>query len=232
MSYSTEDILTVFSRLSSSSNGLSDEEARRRLKQSGKNRLNPEIKISFGFKIIAQLLDPMLSLLLALSAISAVFVIIDGQYPYEFLVVAAIIIINAVIVVLQRQKSDKILHDLQSKTAKQSYVLRDGVKTLVYSEDIVVGDVIILSPGTVIPADARIFECTNLQVEESAIRSSNAYPINKYRTQIFGVTDRELYVTDRNNMVYMGSTVVSGSGLAVVTATGLSTYLGKTYDIV
>ena len=107
MSYSTEDILTVFSRLSSSSNGLSDEEARRRLKQSGKNRLNPEIKISFGFKIIAQLLDPMLSLLLALSAISAVFVIIDGQYPYEFLVVAAIIIINAVIVVLQRQKSDK-----------------------------------------------------------------------------------------------------------------------------
>lgn len=232
MSYSTEDILTVFSRLSSSSNGLSDEEARRRLKQSGKNRLNPEIKISFGFKIIAQLLDPMLSLLLALSAISAVFVIIDGQYPYEFLVVAAIIIINAVIVVLQRQKSDKILHDLQSKTAKQSYVLRDGVKTLIYSEDIVVGDVILLSPGTVVPADARIFDCTNLQVEESGVRSSNAYPINKYRTQIFGVTDRELYVTDRNNMVYMGSTVVSGSGLAVVTATGLSTYLGKTYDIV
>ncbi len=232
MSYSTEDILTVFSRLSSSSNGLSDEEAQRRLKQSGKNRLNPEIKISFGFKIIAQLLDPSLSLLLALSAISAVFVIIDGQYPYEFLVVAAIIIINAVIVVLQRQKSDKILHDLQSRTAKQSYVLRDGVKTLIYSEDIVVGDVILLSPGTVIPADARIFECTALKVEESAIRSSNAYPINKYRTQIFGITDRELYVTDRNNMVYMGSTVISGSGLAVVTATGLSTYLGKTYDIV
>lgn len=232
MSYSTEDILTVFSRLSSSSNGLSDEEARRRLKRDGQNRLNPEIKISFGFKIIAQLLDPMLSLLLALSAISAVFVIIDGKYPYEFLVVAAIIIINAVIVVLQRQKSDKILHDLQSKTAKQSYVLRDGVKTLIYSEDIVVGDVILLSPGTVVPADARIFDCTNLQVEESGVRSSNAYPINKYRTQIFGVTDRELYLTDRNNMVYMGSTVISGSGLAVVTATGLSTYLGKTYDIV
>ena len=232
MSYSTDDILSVFAHLGSSSNGLTQQEAQQRLKRNGKNRLNPEIKVSFGFKIIAQLLDPMLSLLLALSAISAVFVIIDGEYPYEFLVVAGIIIINAVIVVLQRQKSDRILHDLQERTAKKSFVLRSGVKTEINSEDIVVGDVIFLSEGCVVPADARVFECSELKVEESRIRESAAFPINKYKTQIFGVSDSELYVSDRNNMVYNGSTVVSGSGLAVVTATGLATYLGKTYDIV
>lgn len=232
MSCSTDDILSVFAHLGSSSNGLTQQEAQQRLKRGGKNRLNPEIKVSFGFKIIAQLLDPMLSLLLALSAISAVFVIIDGEYPYEFLAVSGIIIINAIIVVLQRQKSDRILHDLQERTAKKSFVLRSGVKTEINSEDIVVGDVIFLSAGSVVPADARIFECTELKVEESCIRESKAFPINKYKTQIFGISDSELYVNDRNNMVYNGSTVISGSGLAVVTATGLSTYLGKTYDIV
>lgn len=232
MSYSTDDILSVFAHLGSSSNGLTQQEAQQRLKRGGKNRLNPEIKVSFGFKIIAQLLDPMLSLLLALSAISAVFVIIDGEYPYEFLAVSGIIIINAIIVVLQRQKSDRILHDLQERTAKKSSVLRSGVKTEINSEDIVVGDVIFLEAGAVVPADARVFECSELKVEESCIRESKAFPINKYKTQIFGVSDNELYVSDRNNMVYNGSTVISGSGLAVVTATGLSTYLGKTYDIV
>ena len=231
LSFYTEDTTAVLNKLKSSLNGLSSSEAQERLSRDKKNTIRQEQKTSYVYNLVSQLLEPMTSLLIGIAGITAVWEILSGEYPSEFLVILGIILLNAVVVVSRNSRSDKKLNEVLERTKCTCAVIRNGVPIEINSEDIVVGDVVILSPSTVIPADMRIIEANDLRVEQSKITGRKEVE-NKYAGTILGITDAELNISSRNNTVYMGSRVVSGSGKGVVTATGLNTQLGHSFDVV
>lgn len=134
---------------------------------------------------------------------------------------------NAILGVVQESKAEKAIEALQEMAAATSKVERDGKVMQIKSEDLVVGDVIILEAGDAVPADARIIESASLKIEEAAL-TGESVPVNKF-IDIINLKDAEKDVPlgDRKNMMYMGSSVVYGRGRAVVTATGMDTEMGK-----
>ncbi|MBQ8344221.1 MAG: cation-translocating P-type ATPase, partial [Clostridia bacterium] len=139
-----------------------------------------------------------------------------------------VVILNAVLGVLQESKAEKAIEALKEMTAAKSKVIRGGVLMNVASEDLVVGDVIVLEAGDAVPADARIIECASLKVEEAALTGESVPVIKQVDALSEGEDDTPL--GDRKNMLYMGSTVVYGRAKAVVCACGMDTEMGKIAD--
>ena len=137
--------------------------------------------------------------------------------------------LNAVLGVYQESKAEKAIEALQAMSSATSRVLRGGMVRLVKSEELVVGDVVLLEAGDAVPADARVIECASLQAEEAAL-TGESVPVNKQVETIEDLTGKECPLGDRVNMVYMGSTIVYGRGYAVITATGMDTEMGKIAD--
>ena len=131
--------------------------------------------------------------------------------------------------VYQESKAEKAIEALQEMSAATSKVLRDGKIVQVKSEDLVVGDVVLLEAGDAVPADGRLLESASLKIEEAAL-TGESVPVNKFIDIIHLRDGAEVPLGDRKNMVYMGSTVVYGRGSFVVTATGMDTEMGKIAD--
>ncbi len=231
MNFYSSDKTEVLNKLGTAPNGLSSEEAAARLEKNGKNKLKEAKKKTLFRRFLEQLADPMIIVLLAAAAISAVTVILNNitnpEHTESFadvFIILFVVILNAVFGVLQESKAEKAIEALSEMTAAQSKVLRNGVITLIKSEDLVVGDVIILEAGDAVPADARILESASLKIEEAAL-TGESVPVNKKDT-VFSDTE-DVPLGDRKNMVYMGSTVVYGRGTAVVCACGMDTEMGK-----
>ena len=148
----------------------------------------------------------------------------------DVIIILAVVLINAVLGVYQESKAEKAIEALQKMSAATSKVIRDGVLKTVHSEDLVIGDVIVLEAGDAVPADARILESASLKVEEAPL-TGESVPVNKF-IDIINLEDgkADVGLGDRKNMLYMGSTVVYGRGVAVVTATGMDTEMGKIAD--
>lgn len=229
MKFYCEDIDSVISATNSSPTGLSENEAKGRLEKNGKNKLVEGKKESLVKRFLKQLADPMIIILLAAAAVSAVTSVLEHENPADVFIILAVVIINAVLGVYQESKAEKAIEALQKMAAATSKVLRDGKIAIVKSEDLVVGDVVLLEAGDAVPADGRILESASLKIEEAAL-TGESVPVNKYIEAIGleGLSDVPL--GDRKNMVYMGSTVVYGRGSAVVTATGMDTEMGKIAD--
>ncbi|HZJ75482.1 MAG TPA: cation-translocating P-type ATPase [Clostridia bacterium] len=232
MKHYLEEIATVFEEVKSTENGLSSAEAEKRLLQNGKNKLAEGKKDSLFKRFMAQLSDPMIIILIVAAVISAVteFYAVSGTdtrfFPTDTLIIAIVVIINSVLGVFQESKAEKAIEALQEMSAATTKVIRDCNIITIKSEDLVVGDVILLEAGDAVPADCRIIECASMKIEEAAL-TGESVPVNKIVKTLMGEGTSEITLGDRKNMAYMGSVVVYGRGKAVVVATGMGTEVGK-----
>ncbi len=230
MKHYSEDINSVLAETQSSVNGLSSQEAEARLLANGKNKLAEAKKDSLLKRFISQLMDPMILILLAAAGISGVLAVVENESFTDVIIILAVVIVNAVLGVYQESKAEKAIEALQQMSAATSKVMRDGKIMTVHSEDLVIGDVVLLEAGDAVPADGRLIENASLKIEEAAL-TGESVPVTKF-IDIINLTDssKEVPLGDRKNMVYMGSTVVYGRGKAVITATGMDTEMGKIAD--
>ncbi len=217
----------VLEELHSDAAGLTQQEAEMRLEQNGKNRLEAAKGKSLLRRFLEQIADPMIIILLIAAFISGVLAVVENDSFTDVIIILAVVIINAVLGVYQESKAEKAIEALQEMSAATSKVLRDGQVQVIHSEDLVVGDVILLEAGDAVPADARVLESASLQVEEAAL-TGESVPVTKW-IDLINLEDgaKDIPLGDRKNMLYMGSTVVYGRGRAVVTATGMDTEMGK-----
>lgn len=230
MKHYLHDVNEVFAEVKSSEQGLTSAEAAARLEANGKNKLAEAKKVSMFSRFMDQLKDPMIIILLVAAVISAVTEMIEaGGFvtPTDSIIILVVVLINAILGVVQESKAEKAVEALQKMSAATTKVLRDGKIEIVKSEDLVVGDVILLDAGDAIPADCRIFECASMKIEEAAL-TGESVPVTKLVNALMGKNDSdEVALGDRKNMAYMGSTLVYGRGKAVVVATGMDTEMGK-----
>ncbi len=231
MNFYTNEVSDVLNEVKSSSKGLTSAEASKRLEANGKNKLKQAEKDSLLKRFFAQLTDPMIIILLAAAAISAVLAIFEHEFPSDVIIILAVVLINAVLGVYQENKAEKAIEALQEMSAATTKTLRDGNVVAVKSEDLVVGDIIVLEAGDSIPADCRIIECASMKIEEAAL-TGESVPVTKMLEVINCKKDESVPLGDRKNMAYMGSTLVYGRGKAVVVATGMETEMGKIADAI
>ena len=218
----------TLNELNADSAGLSSERAAERLAQYGPNKLKEAEKPGFWKRFLTQLKDPMLIILLAAAGVSALTGAIAGESEWaETIIILAVVLLNAVLGVLQESKAEAAIEALQTMTAATCKVLRDGKMAVLHSDELVPGDVVLLEAGDAVPADGRIIESASLKIEEAAL-TGESVPVNKM-LDVLGAAQKQADVPlgDRKNMCYMGSTVVYGRGKTVITATGMSTEMGK-----
>ncbi len=208
-------------KLNTALKGLTAEEAQARLAQYGPNELKEGKKLSPVMRFLLQLKDVFMLMLLIAAGIS----ISMGNYT-DASIMLVIVILNATIGFIQEYKAEKIVQSLKSLIDSPSKVFRDGELTVLAQTELVPGDIIILEEGDKIPADARIIESVNLKTNDVSL-TGESLPQDKNSNAI----EHDTTVGDWDNMVFLGTTVASGSGKGVVVATGMNTEMGKIADL-
>ena len=227
MDYHLKSCDETFQSLQSSKNGLSSSEAAKRLEQYGPNKLNEAKKKSLVKRFFEQLADPMIIILLAAALISAITSVYNHEFPSDVIIILSVVIINAVLGVFQESKAEKAIEALQKMSAQHAKVIRDGKVVNIKSEELVIGDVVLLDAGDAVPCDMRLFECASLKIEEAAL-TGESVPVTKYMDLLTLKKDEKtIPLGDRKNMAYMGSSVSYGRGKGVVCFTGMDTEMGK-----
>lgn len=221
MLYHTKEADFVLEELGSSKKGLSTVEVEKRLEENGKNVLAEPPKDSMFTKFLQQFKDPMIIVLLVVAVVAGAL----GEVA-DSLIIMAVVILNAVLGVLQESKAEKAIAALQQMSSPYSKVVRDCNMMTVKSEDIVVGDIVLLEAGDFIPADMRLIESASLKVEEAAL-TGESVPVDK---DVSVIDDDTVSLGDRFNMAYMGTSIAYGRGMGIVTATGMDTEIGKIAD--
>jgi magnesium-transporting ATPase (P-type) len=203
--------------------GLIHAEAARRLEGAGPNQLDASRPTPAWRKFLGQFADPLIYLLLGAIAVSLVAWILDGAegVPSEVIVIAVIVVANATLGYVQEARAEQAVAALQRMAAATSTVVRDGRQETIPSVDLVVGDVLLLTEGDAVSADARLVEASSLTLAEAAL-TGESEPVLKAVDPVPGATG----VGDRLNMVFSGTAVTRGRGRAVVTATGMATEMG------
>ena len=219
----------VIKEYESSESGLSSSEAAKRLEKNGKNKLAEGKKESIFHRFLMQLADPMIIILIIAAVISAITSVYEHEFPSDVIIIMVVVIINAILGVYQESKAEKAIEALQEIAAATSKVIRDGKLTDIHSEDLVVGDIVVLEAGDSVPADCRIIASASMKIEEAAL-TGESVPVNKKVDVIDTLGSDDVPLGDRKNMCYMGSNVVYGHGKAVVVATGMDTEMGKIAD--
>lgn len=219
----------ALSEMGTSFEGLSSTEAEARLAKDGKNKLKEPPKDSLFKKFLLQFADPMIIILVVAAAISGITSFYANEGFADVIIIMAVVIINAVLGVYQESKAEKAIEALQEMAAATSKVYRDGKLITVKSEELVKGDIVVLEAGDAVPADGRIIQCASLKIEEAAL-TGESVPVEKTEDALELGEQKEIPLGDRKNMVYMGSTVVYGRGMAVVCETGMDTEMGKIAD--
>lgn len=214
----TKTIEETFAQLGSKASGLSQSEAQTRLKQYGINEIQAAQRISPWSILLEQFKNVLILILLGATAIS--FFLGHG---IESIVIAVIILFAVLLGFIQEYRAERAIEALRQMAAPTAAVLRDGQEVKIAAREVVPGDVVILHTGDRIPADGRIIESINLQVEEAAL-TGESIPVEKH-TAPLQIAD--LPPGDRKNMVYAGTAVTYGRGRAVIVATGMQTEFGK-----
>ena len=230
MKYYLESTDRVLDSVKSSPGGLSAQEAKARLEANGRNKLKEGEHATMLERFLQQLKEPMLIILMVAAAVSGLTSLLQGElHLTDTIIILIVVLLNAVLGVYQESKAEKAIEALQKMSAATSNVLRDGHVTQVPSEELVVGDVILLEAGSAIPADCRILESASLQIEEAAL-TGESVPVEKSSEKILLGDAKDVPLGDRKNMCFMGSVVVYGRGQAVVTDTGMNTQMGMIAD--
>ncbi len=199
--------------------GLSTAEAMARLEKYGENKLKGKPKKSLLVLFFSQLKDMLIYVLLA----AAVITIAIGEYV-DAGIILLVVILNAVIGVIQESKAEKAIEALQQMTTPRALVRRDGEVKEINSEEIVPGDIIVLDAGRYIPADIRLIDSANLQIEESAL-TGESVPTEKNAAELH--QDPKTPIGDKSNMAFMSTLTTYGRGEGVVVATAMETEIGK-----
>ena len=236
MKYHLLSVDETLKAVGSTAEGLSQEEADKRLLEHGKNKLVEGKKKTWLKRFVEQLVNPMIIVLLIAAAVNLVTIFVEykGNPPIgefaEFFIIVAVVLLNAILGVVQEGKAEQAVEALKQMTTSTCKVIRGGHLTAVKSEDIAVGDIIILEAGDSVPADCRIIESASLKSEEAAL-TGESVPSNKQVETLTETDGKEVGLGDRKNMVYMGCTIVYGRAKAVVVATGMQTEMGKIADV-
>ncbi len=215
----------TLSELGSSPDGLTEEEAAKRIARDGENKLKEAKHDSVAKKFFLQFTDVMVIVLIAAAVISAVVAVVEKQYS-DFIdvgIILAIVILNAVIGTVQECKAEKAMESLKKMSAPFCKVRRGGEIKKTDTAALAVGDVVILEAGDVVPADMRLIKSASLKAE-SATLTGESVSEEKFTHAIQEV---DIPLADRDNMLFGSSTVTYGRGEGVVTATGMNAEIGK-----
>ncbi len=222
MKWYTKNLEKVFEICKSNKDGLSEEEALKRLKENGKNELPKQKRETVGKIFLRQFFDPIVILL----TISAIFSFIIAEVV-DSMAIAVVILADLLMGTYQAWKADKTADSLTKLIKVQSKVKRDGKIVLKEASELVVGDIVLLESGNKISADMYIISSSNLTVDESVL-TGESLSVQKEA----GVLDENTYLAERTNMVFAGTSVLVGRAECVVVATALDTEIGKIHDTV
>ncbi|OBA83463.1 haloacid dehalogenase [Mycolicibacterium elephantis] len=203
--------------------GLTSAEAARRLREDGPNELRAKPPVPLWRKVLAQFQHPLIYLLLGAVAISLIAWAAEGAVgvPIDATVIAAVVILNAALGLVQESRAETAVAALKSMTEASSTVLRDGELRTVPSHELVRGDILVLNEGDAVGADARLLSASALRVQEASLTGES-----EAVTKDPSTLPRRVPLGDRRDMVYKGTAVAQGVGRAVVTATGMATEMG------
>ena len=209
----------------SSTQGLSFIDAQDRLQKNGKNLLTGKKKKSEFVKFLGQFKDVLILVLIASCILSIVIGIINKTVD-EFIdagIIMLVVLINSIIGYVQERKSEQAMQALKNMTKPYCKVIREGVIHKIKSEELVIGDIVVLEAGDIVPADLRLIETQSLKIEESAL-TGESEPVEKDAELIL---KKDIILAERKNMAFMGSVVTYGRGVGVVTDVGMQTEMGK-----
>ena len=212
----------VFKEVQSSPSGLSSQEAASRLEKYGANTLQEGKKKTLLEKFVDQFKDFMI-LVLLVAAVVSMYAHQGEPDPTDAIIILAVVLLNAVLGVFQESKAEEAIEALKKMASPVASVLRDGHVEHIKGEDIVVGDVVILEAGDVVPADMRLFEVNTVKIEESAL-TGESVPVDK---DLVIPAGDEVGIGDRTNMAFSSTNVTYGRAVGVVTSTGMNTEVGK-----
>ena len=220
----------VLKEVESAENGLTSAEAGLRLSKYGRNQIQEGKKTTLIKRILSQISDPMVLVLIAAAVVSGITAILSGESLSDVFIILFVVVLNTTLGVIQESKAEAAIEALKEMAAATSKVIRDGHILQIKSEELVVGDIVVLEAGNAIPADGRIISCASLKVEEAAL-TGESVPAEK-TSDTLDAKEGDIPLGDRTNMVYMGSLAVYGRGTMVVTATGMNTEMGKIADAI
>ena len=229
MNYHSVSAEEALKKVESQEGGLTTEEAAKRLAANGRNALIGAKKKPWIVKLLMQFADPMIIVLLVAAVVTAVIAFVNEE-PGELIdsgIILLIVIVNAVIGLVQENKAENALEALKEKNKPFAKVIRNGEQLSIPGEELVVGDIVVLEAGDVVPADLRLISSASLKIEEAAL-TGESVPVEKHADQII---DEKAPLGDRVNSAFSGGTVTYGRGQGVVVATGMKTEIGKIADM-
>lgn len=215
----------VLTELDASSNGLTPQQASDRLAKYGPNRFAQAKKDSLLKRFLKQIADPMIIMLIAAAIISAAL----GEIT-DMIIIIFVVMLNSILGVVQESKAEKAIEALQQMAAATAKVKRNGEVVLIRTEQLVVGDFVLLEAGDAVPADMRLTECASLKAEEAAL-TGESVPVEK-SLNIPQLVHDDVPLSDRCNMAYLGTNIVYGRGAGIITATGMDTEMGHIAGII
>jgi len=212
----------VLEALGTSRGGITDEEAARQLKEYGANELTEEEGTKWYHILFEQFTSILVVILIISAAVSGYLAMREGEPMTDAIVILFIVVMNAALGFVQEYRAEKAVEALKAMVSPQVLVLRDGREELIDSIDLVPGDVVLLEAGSRVPADGRLIEAANLEVDEAAL-TGESRPVSKGLEPV--ATDAG--VGDQKCMVFMGTVVTNGRAVAAITETGMSSQFGK-----
>ncbi|MEA1962822.1 MAG: HAD-IC family P-type ATPase [Patescibacteria group bacterium] len=220
--FHNQEAKTVINKLKSNENGLAQTEAEKRIKKNGLNEIPKEKSISSLMVFILQFNNSLVYILIMAGVLSLIL-----GAKIDACVIFGAVFINVIIGFFQENKANKAISKLKELVEHKAFVMRDGQEITVFSSQITVGDIILIKAGNRIPADARLIEAIDLQINEASLTGESLPSRKKIEKVLLGAA-----LADRENMVYAGTMAVRGLGQAVVTAIGKDTELGKIAELV
>ena len=213
-SKNTEEVLRQFN---TTKEGLTDKEAKERLKQYGYNELTQKKQKPILIMLKEQLTDVMVLILITAALIS----IFLGEYT-EAIVIGIIVLLDAFIGIIQEKKASDAINALKNMSSPTARVLREFEESIIPTKELVPGDIVFIEDGNIVPADIRLIESSNLKIEEASL-TGESVPSEK---DADADVPENAVLADRTNMAYSSSTVSYGNGIGIVTSTGMNTEVG------
>ena len=222
MNYYDKDISEIYKEFDSSSHGLKQDQIDNKLQKYGYNKLVEGKKKSKLSKFLNQFNDMMIIILLIVMLLTFFYALFSTHDYTDSIVIFVVVILNAIMGFIQEEKAEVTLDGLKKYSATSCTVKRNGEETTISTEYLVPGDIIILNPGDKVPADARIIEAYNLQVDESPLTGESA-PVRKNIDKLKG----KLLLQEQTNMIFSGTNITDGKCIAIVCKTGMKTEIGS-----
>ena len=220
----TKELNQIFNELNARQGGLTEDEANKRLEKYGANNLKEKKKESLFIKFIKQFNDFMIIVLIIAAIISAIVAKTNGSGDYiDSIIIIAIVIFNAIMGLIQEEKAEKSLEALKKMSAPNAKVRRNGKIREIEASKVVPGDIVMLEAGNYVPADCRLIDSYNLQIEESSL-TGETLPSSKQADIILNANTA---MGDLKNMAFATTIVVNGHAEAVVVETGMNTKVGQ-----